>query len=724
MVRIEMLETLRETKAKMQADDIKAVMCKQTEISTSQMTFKSDEDLSFSKCEEEPEIDETNYCTKDPIKFDEINLDDDIEKIEETSHESSEEMGELDLPEKITRNTEPPLFSGIPTQNPSESIKSWLQRITDMQNEILQKKYTPGNSQLHSHPLASRLPVSTLTNLTPAAPTNPNRVVNYQDLPYMGEMTLDNSKPRRGRKPKKADICHLIYKNYGTIFPGTPNPGSYLEKDTNVLKKTVGINDINDNVNRSDVQHKIISSLLERRLTQENNRMKEPRKITAKIKKDQNEPLNLCIRDLNHLKIRLLKRNDNTYTSEIKLEPQSDDDIEVVQESPSPSISSKTEPGFPSASPETFSTPSPDPLKTADGTTGPGGYVYWPNAGVFIHPVALQQQLMMYQKMTGGSNYIVPNNQTFKPPPEESAGCSKIGQSSTELRKLMPKVVKPKSTNSKGNTEETDCQPVSGQEIKKRNASSADHHKTPTKRKRSAIFIPPIPTENNTNPATEVSICKFKFTGGAKPTLQEKKMLSVDSGGNFRYYSGTGDKSMRGYEFFPRETLQQQINNSQGSSTGAFLKASGEKIYPTPPVDFTGSKTSSSDFLLSPELPAATFSTQSSSSQDQSHRLKKRKSRKSLQREKLEQTFKEKGFLIQTQQTESAEGATYCKFRQLRKFTRYLFRSWKDYLPGNIAEGEQPRCLENGDLSLGELDRDNADNSSINSSELSTTQAQ
>lgn len=35
-------------------------------------------------------------------------------------------------------------------------------------------------------------------------------------------------------------------------------------------------------------------------------------------------------------------------------------------------------------------------------------------------------------------------------------------------------------------------------------------------------------------------------------------MLSVDAGGNFRYYSGTGDKSMRGYEFFPRESMQQQ----------------------------------------------------------------------------------------------------------------------------------------------------------------------
>ena len=34
-------------------------------------------------------------------------------------------------------------------------------------------------------------------------------------------------------------------------------------------------------------------------------------------------------------------------------------------------------------------------------------------------------------------------------------------------------------------------------------------------------------------------------------------MLSVDSGGNFRYYSGTGDKkTMRGFEYLPKEIIQ------------------------------------------------------------------------------------------------------------------------------------------------------------------------
>lgn len=140
--------------------------------------------------------------------------------------------------------------------------------------------------------------------------------------------------------------------------------------------------------------------------------------------------------------------------------------------------------------------------------------------------------------------------------------------------------------------------------------------------------------------------------------------------------------------------------NTQGSSTGAFLQASGEKINPSSLVDFTG-KQSHSEFMLTPELPAALPRIP-----ELSPRHKKRKSRKSLQREKLEQTFKEKGFLIQTQQLESAEGATYCKFRQLRKFTRYLFRSWKDYLPGNVAEAPEGEHNEN-DCEVSEQDLEN-----------------
>lgn len=115
--------------------------------------------------------------------------------------------------------------------------------------------------------------------------------------------------------------------------------------------------------------------------------------------------------------------------------------------------------------------------------------------------------------------------------------------------------------------------------------------------------------QNKESP-NEVSMCKFKFTGGATPTLQEKKSVSLDPAGSLRLLG-------------------------------------------------------SSSRMRSKEM--------------------KRKSRKSLAREKLEKTFKERGFLIQTQQLESAQGATYCKFRQLRKFTRYLFRSWKHHLPGDVV---------------------------------------
>lgn len=45
---------------------------------------------------------------------------------------------------------------------------------------------------------------NTKSKLPPEAQTS----VRFDDLPYMGEMTLDNAKPRRGRKPKKVKTIH------------------------------------------------------------------------------------------------------------------------------------------------------------------------------------------------------------------------------------------------------------------------------------------------------------------------------------------------------------------------------------------------------------------------------------------------------------------------------------------------------------------------------------
>lgn len=323
------------------------------------------------------------------------------------------------------------------------------------------------------------------------------------------------------------------------------------------------------------------------------------------------------------------------------------------------------------------------------------------------------------------------------------------------------------------------------------------------------------------NDGAEVSICKFKFTGGAKPCLQEKKMLSVDSGGNFRFYSdkttgtgasggggsggagSTGKLAGKGQQLshqqfsssssnaggmrmdlcqspsstdgvechyalssLPKSAKsmsmcmpQGAVNNSgiqvQSSSMSTLMSTksssasskmslpliqsptssssgvnpyaslslsptteelqqlhlsmqdqvqranSSSRVSPYPSGDYSFSSSNScsssdngfggdgpsSSSTKSGRVATSTNSHYTASGSSGKMKLKrKRRTRKSLMREKLEKTFKEKGFLIQTQQLESAEGATYCKFRQLRKFTRYLFRSWKDYLPDHVKE--------------------------------------
>ena len=211
-------------------------------------------------------------------------------------------------------------------------------------------------------------------------------------------------------------------------------------------------------------------------------------------------------------------------------------------------------------------------------------------------------------------------------------------------------------------------------------------HKGGTRRKRSAIFIPP------SDPNTEVSICKFKFTGGANPMLEEKKMVSVDSGGNLRYFSG-GDKGV------PRDN---RLAAAQLTLSGKILENLSKcekdvkKIRLESDNDDTcslpGGQRSCHSATTS---PVCTLDRSASLYDPAGHPptpteespKRKRRSKKSSVREKLEQTLRERGLLIQTQQVESAEGATYCKFRQLRKITRYLFRSWKDYLPGQLHEG-------------------------------------
>ncbi|XP_012260400.2 serine/arginine repetitive matrix protein 1 [Athalia rosae] len=609
---------------------------------------------------------------------------------------AQEALNSPPTPVQETMAPSPAPTTSTSTPSPIADVHGWLQRIAAMQQELCppvttQNSVPPSpqtpnyrrsvitstpnahphpphhhhhshsHSQSHHHPLQQAQP----------APRPP---MKYSDLPYMGEITLDNSKPRRGRKPKKADICHLIYKNYGTILPGTPGLEERKQLNSPRIKIENKEQPAQVSFQRTDIQNRI-SSLLEKRLTQESRRnhsVSDNQKIS-----EQEEPLNLCIRDLNQLKIRLLRKHGNVYESgQVKSEGSSDgEEVECL------GATTPVEGGENLRSIDVSNNNNNNininnnNNNLNESVIGPNpGFVYWPNGGVFIHPMALQSQFLYYQKMAqNGNNPGLPPGSDHPTVKEQKIVPNSIYSMLAERKSPAPTPPTPVHTASTPAppppTPPTVQQTVAttpAESPRPKRSGPGGSHGQPTKRKRSAIFIPPMPTENNNNPATEVSICKFKFTGGAKPSLQEKKSLSVDSGGNFRYYSGTGDKSMRGYEFFPREALQQPAGQA-GSSAGAFLNAAGERI--PPPSQRPG--------VATPE-----------------DGRRKRKTRKSLQREKLEQTFKEKGFLIQTQQLESAEGATYCKFRQLRKFTRYLFRSWKDYLPGNVreltgAEGEQ-----------------------------------
>lgn len=521
----------------------------------------------------------------------------------------------------------------------NESVRNWLQKILELQKEgvslaPIKDDIDPHGESCHQN----------------ASNSQRNRVVSYTDLPYMGEMTLENSKPRRGRKPKKADICHLIYKNYGTILPGTPRPESLQERV--------------NNGNRAQTRS---SSLLERRLT-----ASEKGNAMENGKGKREEPLNLCVRD--------------SGGDPLALSSSEDESDEVFDSSCPTPIITPSDISTDHALAANMKMSLPNLHSTATGTSSggdtpstadtPPGYMYWPNVNGFIHPMALYYQKLVDsntgtvaigQSSSSTSNSIIstptellPQNKTSAvssanstPSPTPPVAPKREHHHQTLVPKPISQLIKPE----KASKNSQDSQ----------QSGTTSKHSTPTqKRKRSAIFIPPVPAENSTNPATEVSICKFKFTGGAKPCLQEKKMLSVDSGGNFRYYSGTGDKSMRGYEFFPRESLQQSSLHAT-TTTGAFLN--------TPPVEKIAcdlpppSLGLSNDILQIPDFPGSSSLSGlaiSPGSSGQSHRRSfrsessearraRRRSRRSTQRETLEKTFKEKGFLIQTQQLQSAE---------------------------------------------------------------------
>lgn len=600
--------------------------------------------------------------------------------------------------------------------DPNSSVKNWLQKISDITDDDITLSIVKAEPELDLLPVPP--PKSSTKKSTQVSSS---RMYNYNDLPYMGEMTLDNSKPRRGRKPKKQDICHLIYKNYGQILPGTPTPHSKIDKDTMTEEPVKQLTYVED-PKKTDIQNRIICSLLEKRLTQNLNSKKlEEKRLKALIE----EPLNLCLRDYSLStpgSSPTLSNSDDEQDSLIEHPLDiANDPILAEEEAPIKKFSKSL---------NLNSELSKLGEKTIDQMGNWSISKNQTNPSTSHYPKMMDQHeksnlsLGSPKASTSKHGTVVPKNisdlikkDSHLPPPTPSTTPSSVKSldsfSSSSTSSNSTKIItRPSSTPSSISS------------------SSSSNTAAPTqqKRKRSAIFIPPMPVDSSSNPTTEVSICKFKFTGGAKPSLQEKKMLSVDSGGNFRYYSGTGDKSMRGYEFFPRESLQQSSLLAGGSSSASFLNTPSEKIRANPNSDLTTEvlrvpkitipiqstnlsitpasipssssqhKTIQPFEIMSPSSPAGTSgcgSTSTSRDSPSTIERKKRKSRRSIQREKLEKTFKEKGFLIQTQQLESAEGATYCKFRQLRRFTRYLFRSWKDYLPGDIQQTNVNNAINN-----------------------------
>lgn len=367
------------------------------------------------------------------------------------------------------------------------------------------------------------------------APKSSARIAS-QDLPYMGEITLENFKPRRGRKPKKADICHLIYKNYGTVV-AAPKPDD------------VTLTRIDDTVKKSPTQQRIINSLLEKRLTDSKRKAKS--KADGALGDDQmrraaEEPLNLCVRDRDDFDGSDGIDEFTDKLTKIKCELESgllDSNANLTQNL------RMALPDFQSAMLDAAAQKLPQ-LPTDIAALN--GYEQWSSSSQFMNPMALYLQKIVnssrqYDEQQSGQSAVKPLSADL--------GVADV----VETQRTRPSA---QVSASKNDTTRTAIQAMTQP---KSAASTA-------KRKRSAIFIPPIPEESSTNHATEVSICKFKFTGGAKPSLQEKKMLSVDAGGNFRYYSGTGDKSIRGYEFFPRESLQQSsLGSGPSSNTGAYF---------------------------------------------------------------------------------------------------------------------------------------------------------
>nr|SVE74998.1 EOG090X02D0 [Daphnia dolichocephala] len=204
---------------------------------------------------------------------------------------------------------------------------------------------------------------------------------------------------------------------------------------------------------------------------------------------------------------------------------------------------------------------------------------------------------------------------------------------------------------------------------------------TRRRKKRSAIFLPPEKLADN-----DVCICKFKFVAGHSPRLQEKKILSLDSGGNFRFFP-----ELQHQQNQEKQQLLQQEKRKQLVTSSSNGQQPLTQVKPIPdllPIETIRPAWSPPPSLTANSPPLVLTKTPPSSLLGISHGGNG--SRRLSRRQKMEQTFGDKGFLIQTQHVPATEGSAFCKFRQLKKFTRYLYRSWRHYLPEENAPANPP----------------------------------
>lgn len=490
-------------------------------------------------------------------------------------------------------------------------------------------------------------------------PPSPDSSVCAEDKSsYASDMSVDEV-PRRRRKPKKSDSSHLMGMGLGGIGLGDSGMNLDVEKS---FQKNESENSFNT------------------------------RLLYATF--DQNEPLNLCVRDESPRREMPLTQCDTNVCdlSRVKREPFTEEENkrnsgEILRDRSSRTSSESRTPYSPSAEYPTWTF----------GGNYMGGTPHW------MHDYRLKTEdgLSSGQStpsICSQSSHLPcmspPTWPHLSPPPQISSPHHPLSPV-PPLSPLLHNPNHPKHIQAlikeslQHRFEDVARERLSPRESFSSRMSDRSSPQTPNsrdspiksgaRRKRSPLFIPPA------DPSTEVSICKFKFTGGANPILEEKKMVSVDAGGTLRYFTG-GD----------RGSLNRDGLNSSLRLSGKLLENLSKcekdvkKIRLESDNDDTCSlpgsrlEASCSSATTSPTgtLEYGIQSPLNLQSPIEDSPKRKRRSKKSSVREKLEQTLREKGLLIQTQQVESAEGATYCKFRQLRKITRYLFRSWKDYFPG------------------------------------------